>query len=104
MTNPYRAFHPHRPMTDSQHFNNLSELHTINCAAAFALKSLDGHLECTGESEHFTYEDVAGCVYSIKRSIDMLDQIVKLQGLKGDWIYPDMHPAVEDDVDLYLEQ
>jgi hypothetical protein len=91
-------------MTDSQHFNDLTELHHITCAAAYALKSLDGRLECTGESEHFTYEDVAGCIYSIKRSIDMLDQIVKLQGLKGDWIYPDMHPVAEDDVDLFLEQ
>ena len=85
-------------------FNDLTELHHIACAAAFALKSLDGRLECAGETEHFTYEDVAGCVYSIQRSIDMLDQIVKLQGLKGDWIYPEMHPVVEDDVDLFLEQ
>jgi hypothetical protein len=46
----------------------------------------------------------AGCVYSIRRSIDMLDQITKLNGLKGDWIYPDMHPVTEDDVDLFLEQ
>ena len=91
-------------MTDPKHFNDLSELHTIACAAAYALKSLDGRLECAGETEHFTYEDVAGCVYSIKRSIDMLDQITKLQGLKSDWIYPDMHPVVEDDVDLFLEQ
>jgi hypothetical protein len=87
-----------------EHFDDLTELHHITCAAAFALKSLDGRLECTGESEHFTHEDVAGCVYSIKRLIDMLDQIIKLQGLKGDWIYPDMHPAAEDDVDLFLEQ
>lgn len=91
-------------MTDSKHFNDLREFHTIACAAAFALKSLDARLECTGESEHFTYEDVAGCVYSIQRTIDMLDQIVKLNGLKGDWIYPEMHPAAEDDVDLFLEQ
>ena len=91
-------------MTESKHFDNLTELHHIVCAAAYALKSLDGRIECTGESEHFTYEDVAGCVYSIQRSIDMLDQIVKLQGLKGDWIYPDMHPAAEDDVDFFLEQ
>jgi hypothetical protein len=91
-------------MTDSNRFNELTELHHVVCAAAHALKSLDGRLECAGESEHFTYEDVAGCVYSIKRSIDILDQIVKLQGLKGDWIYPDMHLVAEDDVDLFLEQ
>ena len=84
-------------MTDSQRFNDLTELHHITCAAAYALKSLDVRLECTGESEYFTHEDVAGCVYSIQRSIDMLDQITKLNGLKGDWIYPEMHPAVKDD-------
>jgi hypothetical protein len=91
-------------MTDSNRFNELTELHYVVCAAAHALKCLDGGLECAGESEHFTYEDVAGCVYSIKRSIDMLDRITKLNGLKGDWIYPDMHLVDEDDVDLFLEQ
>ena len=83
-------------MTDEQ-FNQLSELHNIACAAAYALKSLDGRLECVPETPGFKHEDVAGCVYSIQRSIDMLDQITKLNGLKGDWIYPEMHPAVKDD-------
>jgi hypothetical protein len=80
-------------MTDSNRFNELTELHHVVCAAAHALKCLD---ECAGETPGFTYEDVAGCVYSIRRSIDMLDQIVKLQGLKGDWIYPEMHPVAGD--------
>jgi hypothetical protein len=53
-------------------------------------------MECAGETPGFTYEDAAGCVYSIKRSIDMMDRIVKLNGLKGDWIYPEMHPVAGD--------
>jgi hypothetical protein len=91
-------------MTDSNCFNELTELHHVACAAAHALKCLDGVMECAGETPGFTYEDAAGCVYSIRRSIDMLDRITKLNGLKGDWIYPDMHLVAEDDVDLFLEQ
>jgi hypothetical protein len=91
-------------MTDSNRFNELTELHHVVCAAAHALKCLDGVMECAGETPGFTYEDAAGCVYSIKRSIDMMDRITKLNGLKGDWIYPDMHLVDEDDVDLSLEQ
>jgi hypothetical protein len=37
-------------MTDSKNFDNLTELHHITCAAAYALKSLDGRLECISES------------------------------------------------------
>ena len=88
----------------TERYYQLTELHHITCIAAYALKSLEARLEIAGETEHFTYEDVAGCVYSIKVSIDMLDQLVKREGLKGDWIYPEMHTAVEDDVDLFLEQ
>ena len=91
-------------MADSNHFDDLRELHAIASAAAYALKSLDERIECASETEYFTYEDVLGCVYSIKRSIDVLDRIIKLNGLEGDWIFPDMHPAAEDDVDLFLEQ
>ena len=83
-------------MTDSNRFNELTELHHVVCAAAHALKCLDGVMECAGETPGFTYEDAAGCVYSIKRSIDMLDRITKLNGLKGDWIYPDMHLVAGD--------
>ena len=79
-------------MTEER-FNELTKLHNIACAAAHALKCLEGNLECADESEHFTYEDLVGCLYSIKRSIDMLNQIVKLNGLKTDWIYPDMHSS-----------
>ena len=83
-------------MTDEQ-FNQLRELHNIACAAAYALKCLDGRLECVPETPGFTHEDVAGCVYSIQRSIDMLDRVIKVQGLKGDWLYPEWHSATEDD-------
>ena len=82
-----------------ERYYQLTELHHITCIAAYALKCLDIRLEIVGETENFTYEDVAGCVYSIKVSIDMLDQLVKLQGLKGDWIYPDMHQVAQDELE-----
>ena len=83
-------------MTD-QRFNDLIELHNIACAAAYALKCLDGKFEFVRETPEFTHEDVAGCVYSIKRSINMLDQMIKAQGLEGDWLYPEWHPETKSE-------
>jgi hypothetical protein len=81
----------HQPMDDKLH-RDLHELHDIACAAAHALKCVDVMLDQGADRDGFTYEDAAGCVYTIKRSIHVLDQLIKANGLKGDPLYPDMQP------------
>ena len=78
-------------MNDKLH-RDLDELHSIACAAAHALKCVDVMLDSGADEDGYTYEDAAGCVYTIKRAIHVLDQLIKVHGLKGDPLYPDMLP------------
>lgn len=78
-------------MNDKLH-RDLDELHSIACAAAHALKCVDVMLDSGADEDGYTYEDAAGCVYTIKRAIHVLDQLIKGHGLKGDPLYPDMLP------------
>lgn len=78
-------------MDDKLH-RDLDELHNIACAAAHALKCVDGMLDAGADTVGYTFEDAAGCVYTIKRAIHCLDQMIKGYGLKGDHMYPDMVP------------
>ena len=77
---------------DDTCFDRLHEIHTIACAAAHALKCIDWHLEKNCDRDDFTYEDAAGCVYSIKRALHMLDGLTRSQGLKSDPLYPEWSP------------
>lgn len=90
-----------QPMDDKLH-RDLNELHNIACAAAHALKCVDGMLGAGADTAGYTIEDAADCVYTIKRAIHCLDQMIKGYGLtlpwldtsynKGDHMYPDMVP------------
>jgi hypothetical protein len=75
---------------DAKLHRDLTELHNIACAAAHSLKCVDGMLDAGSDIAGFTYEDAAGCVYTIKRAIHVLDLLIQGQGLKGDSLYPDM--------------
>lgn len=76
--------------------DNLQELHNIACAAAISLKCIDGHLESCCDQNGFSYEDAAGCVYSIKRAIHMLSEMVRLEGLKCDPLYPEWGAPLDE--------
>lgn len=83
-------------MPESTRFDQLTEIHNIACAAAHALRCIDGHLSMHCDVDGFTYEDAAGCVYTIKRAIFMLNEITRSQGLKSDPLYPEWGLSIQE--------
>lgn len=79
-------------------YEHLAELHDVACAAAFALKSIDGFLESRCDQDGFSYEDAAGCDYSIKRAIHLLSEITRAEGLKADPLYPEWGAPLAQDL------
>lgn len=61
------------------------EAHQMLCAANHSLKIMEHQLE-TGinEEDGYTFCDLSGDLYCIRRALSLLDLILKTNGLKGD--------------------
>jgi hypothetical protein len=61
------------------------ELYSIVCAANHALKNMEGLLETSiDETRGYTFCDLSGDVYCIRKALQFLEASIKAQGLKGD--------------------
>jgi hypothetical protein len=70
----------HPEMYDSYH-----EVFHMVCAANHALKNMEALLETSiKESDGYTFCDLSGDVYCIRKALQFLEASIKAQGLKGD--------------------
>jgi hypothetical protein len=61
------------------------ELYSIVCAANHALKNMEGLLETSiDETKGYTFCDLSGDAYCIRKALQFLEASIKAQGLKGD--------------------
>ena len=54
------------------------------CSASTSLRSMAGLLEGIEETHHYNQQDLSGDIHNIRRALQMLEVIIRSQGLKGD--------------------
>lgn len=72
-------------LVEDKTYENLSEVHNMCCAAFHALKCMEGMLETVVvERDGYTFEDMTGNLYTVRRALQMLDTMTRVNGLKTD--------------------